>query len=428
MFPRTSANMITMTNKFSPISLFLEDYNKLALPGQKFTGDEIERILKSKGLPVTEEAFNNLRAEILGRKAIGTFVTSMVIGSVVKDKLFGDGLFSVTGDGSIDRQLDAARRKNSNFKPRSVVGPDGKRFEYNELLGPGLSNWVAAVANVADNFDMLGEAATENSFQKLSFILAAALTDPAGISALRPLVETMSGNQFAANRFVAGQVNSLGPLGGMRNEFGKILDGGLKDLNNNIVETLLDRNRIVGLIDNSNRLPTVISPISGEAPNKYSMLQRVWNSWSPLKIHPAMTKEEKFLYDIEYDVSSAFKKRSGVDLMADERNALNAEMGRQGYFKNEIVRISKMAESRNTIKKLKEMRRPPNLITSERSPIGSFDQIHMMLRTAQKEAEERAFGALDPETRNAIEQRIRIKKMNEQRAQQGLNPIPTNRY
>ncbi len=60
-----------------------------------------------------------------------------------------------------------------------------------------MSNWVAAVANVADNFDMLGEAATENAFEKLSFIMAAALTDAAGVSALRPLVEVMSGNEYA---------------------------------------------------------------------------------------------------------------------------------------------------------------------------------------------------------------------------------------
>ena len=105
------------------------------------------------------------------------------------------------------------------------------------------------VANIADNFDMLGEAATQNFFEKASFVLAAALTDNAGLSALRPLVEVASGNEFAANRWAAGQINSLGPLAGARNELGKILDGGLKDLNNDIVEILFDRNRAVGLID-----------------------------------------------------------------------------------------------------------------------------------------------------------------------------------
>jgi len=371
-------------------------------------------------------ALVDLKNRTLGRKAVGTFVTSMVIGTVVKDKMFGDGLFSVTGDGSVDRQLDTARRKNSNYKPRTIVGPGGNRFEYSELLGPGLSNWVAAVANTADNFDMLGEAATENAFEKLSFILAAALTDAAALSALRPLVEVLSGNEYAANRWAAGQINAMGPLAGMRNEFGRILDGGLKDFNNNIIEQLQNRNQMIGLIDQTNRLPTVISPVSGEAPNKYSMLQRVWNAYSPLKVHPSMTKEEKFLYDIEYDVSSAFKRRSGVELSADERNSLNVEMGKMGYFRDEINRISRIAESRQTIKELKTMRR--TFVGSQDVPIGKYDQVHMMLRDAQKQAEDLAFNNLTPEMRNAIEQRIMLKKINDQRAEQGISPIPTNRY
>ena len=437
-FPTTMMNMVRVADDYipAPLKSFQQDVNDLAYTSvQSFmeNPESMDRILAARGHSIDNmdeiakiNTLVDLKNHTLGRKAIGSFVTSMVVGSVVKDKLFGDGLFSVTGDGSVDRQLNTARMKNSNFKPRSVVGPDGTRFGYNELLGPGLSNWVAAVANVADNFDMLGEAATENAFEKLSFILGAALTDNAGLSALRPLVEVASGNEYAANRWIAGQINSLTPLAGARNEVGKILDGGLKDFNNNIKEQLLNRNQMIGLIDQTNRLPTVISPVSGEAPNKYSMLQRVYNAYSPLKIHPAMTKEEKFLYDIEYDVSSAFKKREGVDLMADERNALNAEMGKMGFFRKEINRIAKTAEARNTINELKTMRR--QFIGSDEVPIGKYDQIHMMLREAQKNAEELAYNNLAPEVRNAIDQRIMIKKMNDQRAEQGIMPIPTNRY
>ena len=437
-FPTTMMNMVRVADDYipAPLKSFQQDVNDLAYTSvQSFmeNPESMDRILTARGHSIDNmdeiakiNTLVDLKNRTLGRKAIGSFVTSMVVGSVVKDKLFGDGLFSVTGDGSVDRQLNTARMKNSNFKPRSVVGPDGTRFGYNELLGPGLSNWVAAVANVADNFDMLGEAATENAFEKLSFILGAALTDNAGLSALRPLVEVASGNEYAANRWIAGQINSLTPLAGARNEVGKILDGGLKDFNNNIKEQLLNRNQMIGLIDQTNRLPTVISPVSGEAPNKYSMLQRVYNAYSPLKIHPAMSKEEKFLYDIEYDVSSAFKKREGVDLMADERNALNAEMGKMGFFRKEINRIAKTAEARNTINGLKTMRR--QFIGSDEVPIGKYDQIHMMLREAQKNAEELAYNNLAPEVRNAIDQRIMIKKMNDQRAEQGIMPIPTNRY
>ncbi len=437
-FPTTMMNMVRVADDYIPLPFrsFQRDVNELANTSiQTFieNPEAMDNILLSRGHKVDQmddiakiNTITDIKNRTLGRKAIGSFVTSMVIGSVLKDKIFGDGLFSLTGDGSVDRQLNTARMKNSNFKPRSVIGPDGTRFGYNEVLGPGLSNWVAMVANVADNFDMLGEAVTENSFEKLSFILGAALTDQAGLSALRPLVETMSGNKAAASRWAAGQVNSLGPLGGARNEFGKLLDAGLKDFEQDLLGHLTNRNRLAGVLDQTNRLPTVISPVSGEAPNKYSMLQRVWNTYSPVKVHKGMTKEEKFLYDIEYDVSSAFKKRSGVDLTPQERNELNAAMGSMGYFRKEINRISKLAETRNTIKELKAARR--SLVTSEQVPISKYDQIHVELRAAQQQAEELAFQSLEPEVRNAIEQRIMLKKINDEKAQMGILPIPTNRY
>ena len=437
-FPTTMMNMVRVADDYMPLPFksFQQDINDLAHTSvQSFieNPDAMDRILAVRGHKVDQmddiakiNTLTDLKNRTLGRKAIGTFITSMVIGSVIKDKVFGDGLFSVTGDGSVDRQLNTARMKNSNFKPRSIIGPDGVRFTYDELLGPGLSNWVAAVANVADNFDMLGEAATENAFEKLSFILGAALTDQAGLSALRPLVETMSGNKSAASRWAAGQINSLGPLGGARNEFGKLLDAGLKDFEQDILGHLANRNRLSGILDQTNRLPTVISPVSGEAPNKYSMLQRIWNTYSPVKVHKGMTKEEKFLYDIEYDVSSAFKKRHGVDLTPQERNDLNAAMGSMGYFRKQINRISKLAGERNTIKELKTMRR--SLVGSDQVPISKYDQIHLELRIAQKEAEELAFESLEPDVRNAIEQRIMLKKINDENALMGISPIPTNRY
>ena len=437
-FPTTMANMVRVADDYLPAPLrsFQRDVNDLAYTSvQNFMKNPelMDDILSKRGHKISQmdetaklNTLIDLKNRTLGKKAIGTFVTTLAIGSVIKDKLFGDGLFSTTGDGSFDRQLNRARMKNSSFKTRSVIGPDGVRFEYDELLGPGLSNWVAMVANIADNFDMLGESATEHFIPKAAFILGASLTDQAGISALRPLVELMSGNKQEMTRFVAGQVNSLGPLGGARNELGRILDGGLKELNNDIIEHMANRNQVAGVFDSSNRLPTVISPVSGEAPNKYNMLQRIYNTYSPLKVHPSMTKEEEFLYDIEYDVSSAFRTRNGVDLEGDERAELSAIMGKDGAFRRDIARIMKIAESRDTIKELREARRLPNLISSERLPIGRYDQIHMMLAEAQKQAEEAAFYKLDFTRRSEIEQRIMLKKLNDERAELGI--IPTNRY
>ena len=434
-YPKMFANLFRLADDYlpAPFKSFQQDINELAYtPVKTFVEnpDLMDSILAKRGYKIDEmdetarlNALIDIKNRTLGRKATSSFITGLLVANVIKDKVFGDGLFDTTGDGSFNRALNNARIKNSNFKVRSFVTPDGTRVEYEKLLGPGLSNWVAAVANTVDNFDMLGEAGVENSLRKLTFILAASFADQGVVSALRPLTEMLSGNEKAMMRWAAGNVNALGPLAGLRNEAGQLLDAGIKAYNNDLLEILNDRNRIAGLFDPVNRLPTIVSPVTGEAPNSYSMLQRLFNNYSPIKIHPKMTEEEQFLYDIEYDVTSSFSTKNGVQLTAQEQAALFEKMGEQKYFKREIKRISRVAEARNTIEELKKMRRFPNFITSQKSDIGLYDGIHTQLDAARKEAEKRAYDALDFEIKNGIDQRIRLKEINDQRARQGLQPI-----
>ena len=101
-------------------------------------------------------------------------------------------------------------------------------------------------------------------------------------------------------------------------------------------------------------------------------------------------------------------------------------MGDQGLFRDEINRIRKTADARNTIKDLQALRRQG--IDSEAVPIGKYDQIHMMLRDAQKIAEERAFQSLDPQMQADIEQRVLLRKINNKRAEEGIAPLLDTRY
>jgi len=439
-YPKMYMNLVRVGDDYLPLPFksFQEDINDLSFtPVKDFMSNPelVDKLLTKRGHPIQRmdptaklNTIIDLKNRTLGRKAVGTAITSLVIGTVFRDKLFGDGLFSATGDGNFDRGLNRARIKNSNFKPRTVELPGGSRLEYEELLGPGLSNWVAFVANVVDNFDMLGETAVEHLFQKSAFMLSAALTEPAGMSALSSFAELLGGNEAQMLRWSAAQFDSLGPLSGARRAFGEILDGGYKELNNDLMSHLGNRNKYLGTFDDTNRLPTITNPITGEIPNQYSLFHRFYNQMSPLKIHPGMTKEEQFLVDIEYDVSSAFKTRDGIDLTNTERAALYDKMGKQQILKREISRISKIADARNTIKELKIARRtnPLNPNSSKQIPIGKYDQIHTMLRDAQKLAEDLAYEALDSEMKNGIQQRILIQQLNNRNATQGI--IQNNRY
>ena len=425
MFPGTMANMVKQLDDYAPLPLksFQKDINELAYTSvSDLSGNPalMDHLLSSRGFdPSTMDeglkldTIIDLKNKTLGKKAVGTFITGTIVTGLLMGKL------DMTGDGLYDRSAQRSRQANSDWERRTIkVG--NKRINYETILGPGLANWVAAVVNVADNFDMIGEAATENAFQKLAFTLGGAITNQALVSSLRPLVELAAGNGFEASRFSAGMINSLGPLGGLRNEMGRVLDGGLKIVDESIQSHIANRNQIAGVLDPANRLPYIYSPITGKVPNQYNLATRLWNAYSPIKVYPGQSEEERFLQDIEFDVSTTFKNRKGVELTPAERSELFRLMGEQGYFRKRIAAIRRSAKARNTIERLREARK--NGVTSEETSLDDFNLVHYDLGVALREAEEFAFADLDSDLRIAIEARRQAALAAEAAAEGGRIP------
>jgi hypothetical protein len=415
MFPGTMANMVKQLDDYAPLPLksFQKDVNELAYTSvADFSGNPelMDNILSSRGFDpgmmdagAKLDAVIDLKNKTLGKKAVGTFITGTIVTGLLMGKL------DITGDGLYDRSAQRSRQANSDWERRTVtVG--GVRMNYETILGPGLANWVAAVVNTADNFD----------FEKLAFILGGSLTNQALASSLRPLVELASGNSFEANRWSAGMINSLGPLGGLRNEMGRVLDGGLKIVEDDLGAHIANRNQIAGVLDPANRLPYIYSPVTGKVVNKYNLATRLWNSYSPIKVYPGQSKEEKFLQDIEFDISTTFKKRDGVKLLPAERSELFRLMGEQGYFRQSIAAISRSANARNTIERLRNARR--NNVSSEDTSLDKFDLVHYDLGNALRQAEKDAFNELDSDMRIAIEARRQAKLAAEAAAKGGRIP------
>ena len=105
-FPTTMMNMVRVADDYMPLPFksFQQDVNELASTSLKSfieNPEALDRILATRGYKIDQmddvaklNAVADLKNRTLGRKAIGTFITSLAIGSAIKDKLFGDGLFS----------------------------------------------------------------------------------------------------------------------------------------------------------------------------------------------------------------------------------------------------------------------------------------------------------------------------------------------
>ena len=418
MFPTTGANLVDVAGKYNPLlTPFQRDVNELAhTPLADLFADEarIDDLLRARNINpdnmdaiAKQNRIADLKYTTRGRKAMGFVATTSAIGLLMNGRLTGDGL--------MDREAQRSREKQSNWKKRSIMGPDGKWYSY-EWLGP-LADWVAFVANVGDNFDMLGQAQTERFFEKSMFILGASVTDRTGLSTLKPLMDMLSGNAGAGQRWAAGFVNSLGPLAGQRGEWSRIFSQGLMETNDDFMSAIANRNRFLIELDPANRAPYVYSPVTGKKANGYGLLQRAWNAMSPLKIHPEQSPEEKFLQDIEYSYNTTFKTKDGVKLLADERSELFRVMGEQGHFQRAIAEIMRDAGDWNSIVRMRNLRRQGK--TSDEVSLKQWDFLHVRLNQARRDAEAFAYQEMDADMFAAIEARQIQKQMREQAAGRG---------
>lgn len=350
MFPRTSVNILAMANKHSPWSAFAEEYNKLARPGNNFTTDEVIEILQSKGLPIDEnieQTFNTLRAEIRGRKAIGTLTIMSGVGMFLNGNLRGNGHY--------DKERQKVRQE-LGWKPRSYKAIDGKWYTF-DGLGP-ISDFLALTADVMDNFDSITENDLGVMLNKLGFILGANITNKSMLAGLEPMNDVLAGNPAALNRWAASFGSSLAPLSGARNELGRLLAPQLREVDQEFTQLLRNRNKFTDVIDPKSALPNAYDWIDGRKIGyPENPFVRMWNAVSPMKVYDDVSPERQFLLDIEYDARPSFmKNQKGIKYTPAERSELYSTMGKQGYFKKQLQEIMKTTDAKTWRESIKTAR------------------------------------------------------------------------
>jgi hypothetical protein len=380
MFPRTSANMIAMANKFSPVSIFMDDVNKLANPFAKHTREEIQEILTSKGIPYDNYAMQNFQAlkrETLGRKAIGTLTVTGAVGLFLNDRLRGNGHF--------DKERQRVRNE-LDYKPRTYKGWDGKWYTY-DGLGP-ISDWLALTADVMDNFDSVTENDLETMLNKMGFILSANLTNKSMLAGLEPMNDVLSGNPAALSRWASSFASAFVPLSGARNELGRIIAPQLRELDMEFTQLIRNRNKWTDLMDPKGALPFKYDWIDGKQVGyAENFFVRAWNATMPMKVSDGVSDERQFLMDIEYDTRPLFNKNSkGVEYTAEERSELFSKMGELGTLKKEINKIMNSREAQDWKKTLLDERKRFGS-ADPRQWRNLYNRLDRAIRVAKREAE-----------------------------------------
>ena len=414
MFPKTAQNMIGTFHKYSPASILAGDYNRIALkPLKDFIAPEIESILKSKNIPVDENAmekFLELRARVKGKVAIGTMFAMTGVNMFASNRLRGNGHY--------DPQRQKVRRA-SGWEPRTYKGWDGKWYSY-DGMGP-LSDWLALTSDILDNFDLITNPMQEEWLNKVAFVLGSNITNKSVLGQLEPMNDVLAGNPAALARWGSSFANLTLPLGSQRAEWARLFSPQLKELNQEFGQLLANRIPFANTF-----LPDSYNYITGKQ-IRYpeNVLVRLWNNYAPsFKMRgDDISEEEQFLIDIEYNSRPSFKtNNSGVKYTPTERSELASIVGQQGILREEIRKIMFDAQRSGFVKRLLDFRRAggkttgPNSVKTE-----EFDNIYYRLDAAHRRAINSAKHFLS--NKEEVDMRQYDLNVNERDSKKGIIPI-----
>jgi hypothetical protein len=362
LFTKTPINDIKMMASYSPHHMFFRDINDFRLRPENMADNDIADVLLKRKIDAKDmssetmyQKYNEIRADLFGRSALGTLMVSAAVGLFLTDRLTGNGLY--------DKQKQALRRE-TDWKPRSIRLPGGEWVSYDNL-GP-ITNWLALIADISDNMDVLSPNDIGEQLRKMGFVLAASFTDKSFLSGLEPFIDVIRGDVGAINRWSGSFINAaIIPGSSQMAEIGRLMDPGLKEVEMTILDVA--RNRLPVL---KTQIPPKYDWIDGDlvgVPDNF--MARVWNNYMPWKVNGRISEEKRFLQMIEYDARPSLRTNGrGIEYTPTERSEITRIMGRDKLFLEGIRRVMNSTEGREFRKRYMENVRDgldPDLSTFE---------------------------------------------------------------
>ena len=401
MFPRTSSNMLMFAGSHNPAALFHKKLSDFGPAFEDLSKKEVEELLTRRGLTYTDETlettYNTIRAEMKGRKAVGMLAV-MTAGA-----MYMQG--NIRGYGHFDKEKQRVRR-DVGQAPLTYKGLDGRWYSY-ENLG-AISDWLGLTATIMDQVvdGTLDQNSGELMFNKMAYILAASVTSKSLMAGLEPMGDVFSGNPAALSRWGASFGSGLAPLSGLRNDLSRLLTPQLKEVEQELNQLVANRNPIA----------------KDQLPNKYDYIDgglvgvpedpwtRIWNTFSPWKVHDDISPEKQFLIDIEFDGRPVLSTNGkGVELTTDMKSEIARIMGEQGLYRDEIRRIMNSQDGRAFREEFKQALAANK---NDRLPldVSKYGNIHFKLEKALRRSMKTAINRMDPDMRTEVRKLQSLEK------------------
>ena len=314
LFARTGVNALKMSAKYTPVfNRFLKEHADLMTKAWD-DPDMIKYGIKSANdLEIAQ-------ATMRGRVAIGYGVT----GTAAWMALNGN----ITGNGPPDRGLRNSWIQ-SGWQPRSIKV--GDRYISYESLEP-FNIFFSSIADVVDAQKVMGDEWTSNWLGKYGFVIAQNVTNKTFMAGLLQLQDLMVSNFADTPRVLANFTNNQVPLAGLRNEVGKVLSPGMRELNSGYWQSIGNRNLWADLITKENVLPYRYDVLNGEKIRDYHPMTRMVNSILPFHLNIGTNETRELLMRSGLNLKQTFNtgpNGEGLEHHPDLKSKYQFYMGQQ---------------------------------------------------------------------------------------------------
>ena len=337
LFARTGVNGLALTAKHTPgFNFLVKEWNDIFFAKP----NDLSSVAKY-GINTAEDLMN-AKALQGGRLAMGSSVIFMA------GQHFMNG--GLTGNGPTDRSKRQVWM-DAGYVPRSIniggvwVGYDS--FEpFNQIL--------AAVADIGDHNELMGEEWTQDQFQKLSLVIAQAATSKSYLSSLQGFVDLFAGKPGQQNRVIGALLNNQVPLAGLRNELGKLFTPHMRELNSGWVNAIRNRNLLSENLAGDLALPIKYDLLNGQPVKDHDFVTRMWNSIIPVSLNLEQSEGRKLLFESGYDLRmSTYYGPDGTDL--SESPQLRSMFQRYIGEQNLELELNKLAADPRVIESIARM-------------------------------------------------------------------------
>ena len=338
LFARTGVNGLALTAKHTPgFNFLVKEFNDIA-----FATPSNLRNVERYGITNAVE-LANAKALQTGRLAMGSALVFMAAMAWMRGDL--------TGNGPADRQkrqlwLDA------KYEPRTIklgavrVGYD--TFEPFNLI-------MSTIADVGDASLLMGEEWTERELQKISLVVAQAITGKSYLAGIQSFVDLFGGRPGQFDRIVAGLANNSAPLAGLRNELGKLFTPYMREIGSGIDQSLRNRNLYAEYLPGED-IPVKYDMLNGQPIKEWDFLTRAFNTFSPVTLTLDQSPGRQFLFDSGYDLRlSTYYAPDSTNLTDSPRirSLFQKAIGDQNLQRQ----LDKLSEDPKAIASLKQMRK-----------------------------------------------------------------------